>query len=373
MVQEPLHVASSGAKRLQVRSEASWPLRYPVHLAFADHFPRLAETLVSAQPNADGFYIYHFGFCDFDSQRNADAAAAKLRQICDALSSASGRSDVPVMHALRDRLEEHLAYWNRGIVAPTDVRFSDQTAASNVKKSGRWSDDEHQLFLTLMKQYGRSWTQIAEKMPTRTEPQVRSHAQKYLLKLAANEDTADDDERKRRASSAASGGTVSPKRSRHTAAIPEAAIADAGARYAGRSAFTPTASATTASLFALHTSPQIPAAFQHYYNLGATTAPMYAVPHQFAALPSQPVSSSSFVLPTVPVDGASAAALNLPSAAFDGASGGVRRDLVDPSCDPFVRRDFVVGPTTSPLPTEVPEDKPPAASPSTSAITSAAD
>mmetsp|Transcript_28227 Transcript_28227/g.90980 ORF Transcript_28227/g.90980 Transcript_28227/m.90980 type:complete len:184 (-) Transcript_28227:305-856(-) len=38
-----------------------------------------------------------------------------------------------------------------------------------------------------MAQYGRSWTQIAEKMPTRNEPQVRSHAQKYFMRKATQE------------------------------------------------------------------------------------------------------------------------------------------------------------------------------------------
>lgn len=51
-------------------------------------------------------------------------------------------------------------------------------------RTGRWSDDEHKLFLTLMKKYGRSWTKIASVMKSRTEPQVRSHAQKYFQKQA---------------------------------------------------------------------------------------------------------------------------------------------------------------------------------------------
>merc|ERR1719174_1159548 len=56
-----------------------------------------------------------------------------------------------------------------------------QTAVN--KQNGRWSKQEHQQFLDLMEVHGRSWTKIARCMDTRTEPQVRSHAQKYFIKL----------------------------------------------------------------------------------------------------------------------------------------------------------------------------------------------
>ena len=34
-----------------------------------------------------------------------------------------------------------------------------------------------------MQRYGRSWTKISSVMKTRTEPQVRSHAQKHFLRV----------------------------------------------------------------------------------------------------------------------------------------------------------------------------------------------
>lgn len=61
---------------------------------------------------------------------------------------------------------------------------SPQVHPQSEHRTGRWSDDEHKLFLTLMKKYGRSWTKIASVMKSRTEPQVRSHAQKYFQKQA---------------------------------------------------------------------------------------------------------------------------------------------------------------------------------------------
>ena len=43
---------------------------------------------------------------------------------------------------------------------------------------GRWSDAEHDLFLFGFDTYGREWKPIADVVRTRTEVQVRTHAQK---------------------------------------------------------------------------------------------------------------------------------------------------------------------------------------------------
>mmetsp|Transcript_25405 Transcript_25405/g.82164 ORF Transcript_25405/g.82164 Transcript_25405/m.82164 type:complete len:220 (-) Transcript_25405:1679-2338(-) len=71
------------------------------------------------------------------------------------------------------------------------------------QRHGRWSEDEHQQFLNLMQKYGRSWTkvrvcvnflltpsQISQVMMTRSEPQVRSHAQKHFLRVSRLEKQA---------------------------------------------------------------------------------------------------------------------------------------------------------------------------------------
>jgi len=55
--------------------------------------------------------------------------------------------------------------------------------SSTKQKSGRWSKDEHKLFLQGLEQHGRKWKKIAAVVGTRTEGQVQSHAQKYFAKL----------------------------------------------------------------------------------------------------------------------------------------------------------------------------------------------
>ncbi len=50
--------------------------------------------------------------------------------------------------------------------------------------SGRWTREEHQLFVKGLELYGKGWKKIASLIKTRTVVQIRTHAQKYFLKLS---------------------------------------------------------------------------------------------------------------------------------------------------------------------------------------------
>jgi SHAQKYF class myb-like DNA-binding protein len=58
---------------------------------------------------------------------------------------------------------------------------------SKGQTSGRWTHEEHEAFLEGLKVFGREWKKVAEKIPTRTSAQIRSHAQKYFSKIAKDE------------------------------------------------------------------------------------------------------------------------------------------------------------------------------------------
>lgn len=60
---------------------------------------------------------------------------------------------------------------------------SDETAAEEPRQGSWWSKAEHDLFLQALQEHGKNWKLIAEAVGTRTVSQVRSHAQKYFLKL----------------------------------------------------------------------------------------------------------------------------------------------------------------------------------------------
>jgi len=48
---------------------------------------------------------------------------------------------------------------------------------------GRWTQEEHELFLEGLKIHGKAWKKISEMVKTRTIIQIRTHAQKYFQKL----------------------------------------------------------------------------------------------------------------------------------------------------------------------------------------------
>lgn len=52
--------------------------------------------------------------------------------------------------------------------------------------NGRWSLDEQMLFVESALEFGSDWKKIHEKFSTRTITQIRSHAQKFLMKLKDN-------------------------------------------------------------------------------------------------------------------------------------------------------------------------------------------
>lgn len=53
----------------------------------------------------------------------------------------------------------------------------------NEHQNGRWSTEEHERFVEAIKVHGKNWKKVEECVGTRTGAQIRSHAQKFFLKL----------------------------------------------------------------------------------------------------------------------------------------------------------------------------------------------
>ena len=51
------------------------------------------------------------------------------------------------------------------------------------KTSGRWTSEEHLRFIEAIKRFGKQWKKVEEFVQTRSGAQIRSHAQKYFLKI----------------------------------------------------------------------------------------------------------------------------------------------------------------------------------------------
>jgi SHAQKYF class myb-like DNA-binding protein len=57
------------------------------------------------------------------------------------------------------------------------------SSSKSSEKTGRWTDEEHSVFLQGLEQHGKQWKMIATMIGTRTVVQVRTHAQKYFQKM----------------------------------------------------------------------------------------------------------------------------------------------------------------------------------------------
>jgi SHAQKYF class myb-like DNA-binding protein len=61
---------------------------------------------------------------------------------------------------------------------------SSQAGGAPGENTGRWTAEEHRLFLQGLEQHGKGWKKIASLIKSRTVVQIRTHAQKYFQKLS---------------------------------------------------------------------------------------------------------------------------------------------------------------------------------------------
>lgn len=62
---------------------------------------------------------------------------------------------------------------------------SETTVDSEIKESnlGKWSAEEHKMFICGIVKYGNDWGQVHKMVKTRTCIQLRSHSQKFFTKI----------------------------------------------------------------------------------------------------------------------------------------------------------------------------------------------
>lgn len=65
----------------------------------------------------------------------------------------------------------------------TSLKINDSSTDSENSNNGRWSKEEQQRFAEAVLNYGNDWKNIQNYVSSRNITQVRSHAQKFLMKL----------------------------------------------------------------------------------------------------------------------------------------------------------------------------------------------
>lgn len=85
----------------------------------------------------------------------------------------------------QDEEEEDSDSVDKYRIKPSPPRrdLSSVSDASSSTKEGRWTAEEHLLFLEGLQKYDKSWRDIATIVKTRTPDQIRTHAQKYFIKM----------------------------------------------------------------------------------------------------------------------------------------------------------------------------------------------
>lgn len=106
-------------------------------------------------------------------------------------------------------------------IATTDkTSASGEKTGSSAENTGRWTAEEHRLFLQGLEEHGRGWKKIAALIKSRTVVQIRTHAQKYFQKLAKARLNGEEGdiamEGRGGAASIISGGSSVPNGGQHT-------------------------------------------------------------------------------------------------------------------------------------------------------------
>ena len=117
----------------------------------------------------------------------AAKAAAAQRASNQARAAAAAAAIRATTHAARDhRLPSSK---KRGspddhVTMATASAANSSSSAKGGENTGRWTAEEHRLFLQGLEQHGKGWKKIASLIKSRTVVQIRTHAQKYFQKLA---------------------------------------------------------------------------------------------------------------------------------------------------------------------------------------------
>lgn len=84
---------------------------------------------------------------------------------------------------------------SNGIPPDTEGGIDDDddmvVVADGEEATGRWTDEEHELFLEALKKYGKEWEKIAGAVRTRTIVQTRTHAQKFFQRVTKGQSSSD--------------------------------------------------------------------------------------------------------------------------------------------------------------------------------------
>jgi SHAQKYF class myb-like DNA-binding protein len=120
------------------------------------------------------------------------AAAAAVPQVNDGASPAS---DISAAEAPAKSTKGSKKKKNQ-VTVTMATASTPQSGAQGAQgeNTGRWTAEEHRLFLQGLELHGKGWKKIAGLIKSRTVVQIRTHAQKYFQKLAKAKQNGEEGE-----------------------------------------------------------------------------------------------------------------------------------------------------------------------------------
>jgi len=98
------------------------------------------------------------------------------------------------------------------LATETSLQSGSPSRCDNDRSNGRWTKEEHERFVEALKVHGKNWKKVEEYVGTRTGAQIRSHAQKFFLKLEKDVKTSQKgkgDKQNKKSSKKAYEGSIS--------------------------------------------------------------------------------------------------------------------------------------------------------------------
>uniref|UniRef100_A0A7S2R756 HTH myb-type domain-containing protein n=1 Tax=Eucampia antarctica TaxID=49252 RepID=A0A7S2R756_9STRA len=121
--------------------------------------------------------------------RTAAMAPSVPRPVLVGPSMPIPRPDMMAKSSKKTKGKAHMTVTMATAATATPAANSQGSQGEN---TGRWTAEEHRLFLQGLEQHGKGWKKIASLIKSRTVVQIRTHAQKYFQKLAKARQTGDD-------------------------------------------------------------------------------------------------------------------------------------------------------------------------------------
>ena len=93
---------------------------------------------------------------------------------------------IDIIDKEKHKKKEKQNNFNENNIIKTKKKKKNKIMIQNTERDinkGRWDPDEHMRFKEAINNYGNEWKEVQKYVGTRTSNQVRSHAQKFFLKL----------------------------------------------------------------------------------------------------------------------------------------------------------------------------------------------